>query len=199
MTIASTCSWLNLTTSLAILLLLIELAAILALAASVTALAAGAELVDLFVTGGTVHFFALFFLKYMCPLCLRGDVNDKTLRASLAKPCARRTARRNARGLVTRILRLRTIFPCLLRWKPFMAPPCIPIRLRAAPPSPAAAAPPAAEITGCLRIVPPAFRAMVLRRPPAITTGLMSEPPGAMPSSEPPRALITEKNPGSPI
>src|SRR5260370_12581601 len=100
----------------AFFLLFLKIAAILAVAANVTALAAGAELVDVVVlTGGARHLAAaFFFLKYICPLCLRGDVNDKTFRASRAKPCARRMARRKVLGLDTRIIRLRTIFPCLL-------------------------------------------------------------------------------------
>ena len=97
----------------ALVLLLLVIAAIVALAAAIAALAYRADLVDLFVTGGAYHLAAFFFLKYMCPLCLRGDVNDKTFLASRAKPCARRIARRRALGLVTRILRLRTTFPFL--------------------------------------------------------------------------------------
>ena len=72
--------------ALVVLLSIIELAATVALAASIAALADRADLVDLFFTGGARHFFAVFLLKYMCPLCLRGDVNDKTFLASLAKP-----------------------------------------------------------------------------------------------------------------
>src|SRR5258708_15843896 len=167
---------------------------IVALGASVTALAARADLVDLFITGGARHLLAFFFLKYICPLCLRGDVNDRTFLASLANPCARRMARRKALGLVTRILRLRTIFPCLLMWKPFIAPACIPIRPMPAPASPMVAAPPAAELTGCRRIVPPPFRAIAEMRERPPSTFPPTPPPGTRPRARAPRALSVEKN-----